>query len=232
MCARGRPRCRGVGVGASEFKRAPLLLLLNPMASLTAVPRQLFAMSSLLFAPFPSAIFRTSWSIPFLPSLRDLIPPFLLAVPKKKVSHSRKAMRSANKGLKDKQSEGLCQRVFGLSQQPLPCRLGALPRMWFSEACTSFMSPMLLQHKPCMEVEKPRLGVRERDILVTSRSWPCLITNPQNLYYKPAVAALITTFTTGMLFASQPSYIVRSLQTRDMLSGITTGMASRVDGGS
>ncbi|KIP11987.1 hypothetical protein PHLGIDRAFT_124415 [Phlebiopsis gigantea 11061_1 CR5-6] len=37
-------------------------------------------------------------------SLIELIPPFLLAVPKKKVSHSRKSMRSANKGLKDKQN--------------------------------------------------------------------------------------------------------------------------------
>ena len=44
------------------------------------------------------------WSIPSLQSLLDLFPPFLLAVPKSKVSHSRKAMRSANKGLKDKQS--------------------------------------------------------------------------------------------------------------------------------
>ena len=81
------------------------------MASLATIPRQLFAMSSLLFAPFPSAILQPSWSIPFLSSLRDLIPPFLLAVPKKKVSHSRKAMRSANKGLKDKQSEGFFRRV-------------------------------------------------------------------------------------------------------------------------
>ncbi|TFK77061.1 hypothetical protein BDN72DRAFT_24556 [Pluteus cervinus] len=37
-----------------------------------------------------------------LQSLVDLLPPFLLAVPKSKTSHSRKAMRSANKGLKDK----------------------------------------------------------------------------------------------------------------------------------
>lgn len=37
-------------------------------------------------------------------SLIELIPPILLAVPKKKTSHSRKSMRSANKGLKDKQS--------------------------------------------------------------------------------------------------------------------------------
>ncbi|KLO20295.1 hypothetical protein SCHPADRAFT_796453, partial [Schizopora paradoxa] len=41
-------------------------------------------------------------AIPSLASLWELLPPFLLAVPKKKVSHSRKAMRAANKGLKDK----------------------------------------------------------------------------------------------------------------------------------
>ncbi|KAH9984684.1 hypothetical protein BJV74DRAFT_776166 [Russula compacta] len=68
------------------------------------IPRQLVAIPSALFASSSSIIFGFSWSIPRLPSLRDLIPPFLLAVPKKKVSHSRKAMRSANKGLKDKQN--------------------------------------------------------------------------------------------------------------------------------
>ncbi|KAJ6610038.1 hypothetical protein B0H10DRAFT_2061705 [Mycena sp. CBHHK59/15] len=43
-----------------------------------------------------------TWALPTLQSLLELFPPFLLAVPKKKVSHSRKSMRSANKGLKDK----------------------------------------------------------------------------------------------------------------------------------
>ena len=54
----------------------------------------------------PLSLFKgwAPWSIPSLQSLLDLFPPFLLAVPKSKVSHSRKAMRSANKGLKDKQS--------------------------------------------------------------------------------------------------------------------------------
>jgi len=60
-----------------------------------------------------------------LQNLLDLFPPFLLAVPKKKVSHSRKSMRSANKGLKDKinivncpacgaakLSHHLCQRCY------------------------------------------------------------------------------------------------------------------------
>ncbi|TFK89789.1 hypothetical protein K466DRAFT_444853, partial [Polyporus arcularius HHB13444] len=45
-----------------------------------------------------------TWAIPSLPSLLELFPSWLLAVPKKKTSHSRKAMRSANKGLKDKQN--------------------------------------------------------------------------------------------------------------------------------
>ncbi|EGO03407.1 hypothetical protein SERLA73DRAFT_83341 [Serpula lacrymans var. lacrymans S7.3] len=43
-----------------------------------------------------------NWSIPRLESLLELFPSIVLAVPKKKVSHSRKSMRSANKGLKDK----------------------------------------------------------------------------------------------------------------------------------
>jgi len=49
---------------------------------------------------------RHDWSIiPSLQSLlEELFPPFLLAVPKKKVSHSRKAMRASGKGLKDKQN--------------------------------------------------------------------------------------------------------------------------------
>src|SRR5258708_28321383 len=37
--------------------------------------------------------------------LEDLFPSILFAVPKKKVSHSRKSMRSAHKGLKDKTSK-------------------------------------------------------------------------------------------------------------------------------
>ena len=43
-------------------------------------------------------------ALPVLQPLLDLLPPIVLAVPKSKVSHSRKSMRSANKGLKDKQS--------------------------------------------------------------------------------------------------------------------------------
>ncbi|KAI5453286.1 hypothetical protein NCC49_006309 [Naganishia albida] len=44
----------------------------------------------------------------FASLLAELFPPFLLAVPKSKISHSRKSMRSANKGLKNKTNINLC----------------------------------------------------------------------------------------------------------------------------
>lgn len=42
-----------------------------------------------------------------LASLRELLPPWVLAVPKSKTSHSKKAMRSSNKGLKEQQGQSL-----------------------------------------------------------------------------------------------------------------------------
>lgn len=67
----------------------------RPFLSATASLLPIFA------APAPR---QSVWSLPSLGSLLELLPGWVLAVPKKKVSHSRKAMRSANKGLKDKQS--------------------------------------------------------------------------------------------------------------------------------
>jgi ribosomal protein L32 len=46
-------------------------------------------------------------------SLLELLPPILLAVPKSRVSHSRKRMRSANKHLKEKDSESITQIKLG-----------------------------------------------------------------------------------------------------------------------
>ncbi|KIJ45296.1 hypothetical protein M422DRAFT_207683 [Sphaerobolus stellatus SS14] len=79
-------------------------------AALTSSLRPLFLRSLPLFRPdalIPTLQPYLAWASPILalPALRslwELFPPFLLAVPKKKTSHSRKAMRSANKGLKDK----------------------------------------------------------------------------------------------------------------------------------
>ena len=78
-------------------------LALTQTQSLFRVPALRFSLAHLLPAAFlaPKPL---AWTIPSLQSLLELFPPFVFAVPKKKTSHSRKAMRSANKGLKDKQS--------------------------------------------------------------------------------------------------------------------------------
>jgi ribosomal protein L32 len=73
-----------------------LRALWRPNAAGALVP----ALAVPLFMPRAPA-----WTVrlpSLLDALWDLFPPVLRAVPKKKVSHSRKAMRSANKGLKDK----------------------------------------------------------------------------------------------------------------------------------
>lgn len=68
----------------------------------SALPR--FTLSSPALA---SSALSAPWylSIPGLASLLELLPPILLAVPKSKISHSRKSMRSANKGPRNKSSE-------------------------------------------------------------------------------------------------------------------------------
>ncbi|KAG8716251.1 hypothetical protein FRC08_009704 [Ceratobasidium sp. 394] len=57
---------------------------------------------SILPTPTPQTAGRLSLALPSLRTLLELFPPIVLAVPKKKTSHSKKRMRSANKGLKDK----------------------------------------------------------------------------------------------------------------------------------
>ncbi|OBZ80043.1 putative 54S ribosomal protein L32, mitochondrial [Grifola frondosa] len=84
-----------------------------------------------------------SWAFPSLESLLELFPPFLLAVPKKKVSHSRKAMRSANKGLKDKHNLVHCP---GCGSPKLAHHLcsncySSLSRAWKAKARQEGSSP-------------------------------------------------------------------------------------------
>ncbi|RDB29685.1 putative 54S ribosomal protein L32, mitochondrial [Hypsizygus marmoreus] len=105
-------------------------LALNVVPSLRhALPRSLFA-STLL-----PAFLTPSWSIPSLQSLAELFPPFLLAVPKSKISHSRKSMRSANKGLKDKQNIVNCPGCGSpkLAHHLCPNCYNFLSRMWKSK---------------------------------------------------------------------------------------------------
>ncbi|KAF8707510.1 Ribosomal L32p protein family, partial [Rhizoctonia solani] len=69
---------------------------------------------SITTGPAPSGpTLRLAERLSALPSLRtllELFPPIVLAVPKKKTSPSKKRMRSANKGLKDKTSA--CPQVL------------------------------------------------------------------------------------------------------------------------
>ncbi|PCH33583.1 hypothetical protein WOLCODRAFT_112100 [Wolfiporia cocos MD-104 SS10] len=77
-----------------------------------------------------------SWALPTLQSLLELFPPFLLAVPKKKVSHSRKSMRSANKGLKDKENLVHCPGCGSpkLAHHLCPNCYSNLNRAWKAKA--------------------------------------------------------------------------------------------------
>ncbi|KAI0793470.1 ribosomal L32p protein family-domain-containing protein [Abortiporus biennis] len=79
-------------------------LVLPQSRSLFQAFRLPWARPTFAAALLPSLSKPLAWALPSLQSLLELFPPFVLAVPKKKTSHSRKAMRSANKGLKDKEN--------------------------------------------------------------------------------------------------------------------------------
>ncbi|KAE9411089.1 hypothetical protein BT96DRAFT_870955 [Gymnopus androsaceus JB14] len=83
--------------------------------------------------PFLSTFFSfggSSWAS----VLQEFFPRILLAVPKKKVSHSRKAMRAANKGLKDKHNLVHCPGCGGpkLAHHLCPTCYSFLSRLWKS----------------------------------------------------------------------------------------------------
>jgi large subunit ribosomal protein L32 len=94
------PTMAALAVALPLFSRPQLTrpLLARPLFS------SLFAFSTPFAFAAVSASRAWSLSFPSLQSLLELFPPFVLAVPKSKVSHSRKSMREANKGLKDKHS--------------------------------------------------------------------------------------------------------------------------------
>ncbi|KAI0051692.1 hypothetical protein FA95DRAFT_1476589, partial [Auriscalpium vulgare] len=103
----------------------------HPMRTMS----RLAAWRSLLTADYAPSFLAPrpfAWSIPSLQSLWELLPPFLLAVPKKKVSHSRKAMRSANKGLKDKQNLVHCPACGSakLAHHICPSCYSTINRAW------------------------------------------------------------------------------------------------------
>lgn len=86
--------------------RRRLLPLLEEIAPIPLLRSLVFPLPSLHLRQPPPIAFNEPRPKSFIATLlEDLFPSILLAVPKKKVSHSRKSMRSAHKGLKDKTSK-------------------------------------------------------------------------------------------------------------------------------
>ncbi|CAE6513038.1 unnamed protein product [Rhizoctonia solani] len=85
---------------------ASLALPLTRTSVRSAWTSRFFGFGLTARTPAPSgSTLRLAERLSALPSLRtllELFPPIVLAVPKKKTSPSKKRMRSANKGLKDK----------------------------------------------------------------------------------------------------------------------------------
>ncbi|KAH7104322.1 hypothetical protein BKA62DRAFT_694278 [Auriculariales sp. MPI-PUGE-AT-0066] len=75
-------------------------------------------------------------ALPSLQSLLELLPPIVWAVPKKKVSHSRKSMREANKGIKDKLNIVSCSACGSpkLAHNICPRCVQELTATWKAEA--------------------------------------------------------------------------------------------------
>jgi hypothetical protein len=75
------------------------------MSALTLARRAPVLATIARFAPALAALPGVGALVGGISSLLELIPPIVLAVPKHKVTHSRKSMRSAHKGIKNKTSE-------------------------------------------------------------------------------------------------------------------------------
>ncbi|WVR03842.1 ribosomal protein L32 [Kwoniella sp. DSM 27419] len=101
-----------------------------------------FATSTVAVQPVaPVSAAPSTWSSIFpsfnLESLLELIPPVVWAsVPKKKTSHSRKSMRAANKGLKNKTNLSICEACgsIRLTHHVCPTCYSQISRRWKREA--------------------------------------------------------------------------------------------------
>lgn len=125
-----------------------------------------------------------SWALPGLQSLLELLPPIVLAVPKSKISHSRKSMRSANKGLKDKRSTPsvflfISSRVTDYCKDIVNCPACGEPKL-AHHACRACYSSIMARFKG----ETKRLAT-EATKRMSGGSWsrrkaPLMIESPKD----------------------------------------------------
>ncbi|WVQ94749.1 ribosomal protein L32 [Kwoniella sp. CBS 9459] len=137
MAALTAPSTRGLTL--SRFSLRPLIASsLRPSWSIPCEASSSTAVQPVApLAPSPTS----SWSSIFpsfsLESLLELIPPIVWAsVPKKKTSHSRKSMRAANKGLKNKTNISLCEACgsIRLTHHVCPTCYSQISRRWKRDA--------------------------------------------------------------------------------------------------
>ncbi|WVW80079.1 ribosomal protein L32 [Kwoniella bestiolae CBS 10118] len=130
---------------SSLISLRPLLNSARPSWSLPCIASSSSSSSPALpvslVAPIESAVPTSSWRsiLPSfsLESILELIPPIVWAsVPKKKTSHSRKSMRSANKGLKNRTNLSLCEACgsIKLTHHICPTCYSQISRRWKKEA--------------------------------------------------------------------------------------------------
>lgn len=103
-----------IALPALRTARRPARQALDAFVLRTSVARS--TLTAPLYTAFAAAFAPTLNNTPAVPSLaslipdtlaglRELLPPWLLAAPKRRTTHGAKRMRSSNKGLKEKQSE-------------------------------------------------------------------------------------------------------------------------------
>ncbi|WWD16569.1 ribosomal protein L32 [Kwoniella shandongensis] len=135
-----------------------------------SIPCEASTSSSAPFSPsavapldnFPASLTTTAsaWTSLFpsfsLQGLLELIPPIVWAsVPKKKTSHSRKSMRAANKGLKNKTNLSLCEACgsIKLTHHVCPTCYSQISRRWKHDARSSLAGEgaPALEQRPAAE---------------------------------------------------------------------------------
>ncbi|OCF34723.1 ribosomal protein L32 [Kwoniella heveanensis BCC8398] len=143
MAALTAPSTRGSFRLSRQFSFRPLIA--SSLRPSWSIPCEASSSSTILasvqpvapLAPAPTSRWASIFPSSSLESLLELIPPIVWAsVPKKKTSHSRKSMRAANKGLKNKTNISLCEACgsIRLTHHVCPTCYSQISRRWKRDA--------------------------------------------------------------------------------------------------